>query len=271
MKNIFTLLSFLFIMHGAFAHGDVHERIRLLTQRIKENPEDVNLYLQRGQLYLRHENNENEAIADFEKALAIDNETSLAYLLESQAYLKLGNSPKALELVNTYLDLQSSNDEAYRTRAQIYITDKKYELAARDYDQAMKCRQHVYALQYMESADAWSMAGRSDLAIDRLKQGIDNMGFIITLYDRLVSEYYKTKEYQKALELIEIVLERIPNSETWMMKKGETEELLGEKEQALESYYKVLDLIEAMRPARRSTPAIKELQSKAKQSILSLR
>ena len=53
-----TLESFLLILltFSSLAHDDLHDRIQVITADIHKFPQDIDLYYQRGILYLEHEN-----------------------------------------------------------------------------------------------------------------------------------------------------------------------------------------------------------------------
>jgi tetratricopeptide (TPR) repeat protein len=257
-------------MGSVYAHGDLHEQIERITKKIEQDPGNVQLYLERGQLYLSHKEEKN-AIADFDKVISLDDEMFAAYLLKSQAYLSLKDYDKAMKWVNIFLSFQPKYFDAFHTRAQIHLLKDEYEAAAMDFDKVIQYSKYDRPLQFIEAADAWSDAGKSDLAVDRLQTGIERMGFLITFYDRLVKEYYLMNDYQSALNTINTILNKLPTNEKWMLEKGKTEVLLGRKEDARRSFETTLYLIGKLPPNLKNTKAMVKIKNEALAALESLK
>ena len=70
MRYIGSLI-FLLLGSSIFAHGPVHELIIEYTEKIEQDPQNAQLYLQRGEYY-RVDENFDAAYADFSKAEMLD-------------------------------------------------------------------------------------------------------------------------------------------------------------------------------------------------------
>jgi len=72
LRNILLLAGFLGLLAvKSFAHGDVHDRIVLLTQQISQSPSNASLYFNRADLY-RIDGDYTNALADLHRTAKLD-------------------------------------------------------------------------------------------------------------------------------------------------------------------------------------------------------
>ena len=116
-----TLVLRLFILLCmTLPHGDLHIRIREITQQINAAPHDMELRMKRGELYLQHEEFAN-AKEDFSTCLrnGFQNERVLTGV--STAYMQLMRIDSALYYVDLVLNSAPEDLSALELKANILI------------------------------------------------------------------------------------------------------------------------------------------------------
>jgi tetratricopeptide (TPR) repeat protein len=93
-----------------------------------------------------------EALADLDRAIALDGKHAPAYRLRGELTREAGGNPaRAEEDLTTAIKLNPQDAEAYELRGVIYTGQRRVERAIADYDQAIKLRP--------DNAQAWSDRG----------------------------------------------------------------------------------------------------------------
>jgi tetratricopeptide (TPR) repeat protein len=93
-----------------------------------------------------------EALADLDRAIALDGKHAPAYRLRGELTREAGGNPaRAEEDLTTAIKLNPQDAEAYELRGVIYTGQHRVERAIADYDQAIKLRP--------DDAQAWSDRG----------------------------------------------------------------------------------------------------------------
>ena len=164
--------SELFFIHGnvAYKKGNYEDAIKFYSEAIEKTPDFADAYNNRGTVKMAS-NKLEEAIADFEKALSIDNEFTLAKYNLGEAYSNTQELDKSFELLkqietkykdssfyfvtlsnvlikrnnyveaNTYLinaiRLDKNNDKALTNLGFIQYSEKKYNEAKVSFERAI--------------------------------------------------------------------------------------------------------------------------------------
>src|ERR1043165_4598850 len=90
----FILLLLLTVTSRLAAHGDLHERIEAVTQKILTNPSDPDFLLQRADLHRQHEEFD-AALTDLEKAEQLKPNWVLVPLQRARIHFDLGKFSRA--------------------------------------------------------------------------------------------------------------------------------------------------------------------------------
>jgi len=107
---------------------DTVETIESISEQIRENPENAQLFVRRAHLQ-REAENIDEAINDLEIALKVDSLLPKVYNELGDLYLTRGESGKAKDLLIKCLELFPMNAEARLKLAQIYYYVQMYKEA----------------------------------------------------------------------------------------------------------------------------------------------
>ena len=111
--NLVTMalgVCWLEVAAAAWGHGDEHEAIEKLSERIKASPESARLPLERAALYARH-GEFALALQDLEKAEALDENLDAVRALRARIWWKMGKPTVARALQETYLQKHPEDDQ----------------------------------------------------------------------------------------------------------------------------------------------------------------
>lgn len=104
------------------------EKLTILDAKIKKNPNDAELYYQRGQILLELQK-VNEAIVDFLHATELDDKKPAYFTALGNAYFMNGDVANSYEALQNALSLDPKNLEALNKLAEISYLSKDYERA----------------------------------------------------------------------------------------------------------------------------------------------
>ena len=212
LRSILLFILFLFFLSGNInAHGDLHKRIKEVSEQIKNYPDSAYLYLKRGKLYLQHESYK-KSLADLNKSQRLGYNSIEQELLFAKTHLKLEDYLKSINYSSGIIEKDPMNVRAIRLRALTYFEIGNFYQAANDYDDVLRFASEKIPENYIEAANAWELQKTEESnqrAIDILKTGIDKIGPIISLYDRILELYLDHQDHDAAiliqLEIIDLM------------------------------------------------------------------
>jgi tetratricopeptide (TPR) repeat protein/predicted aspartyl protease len=104
------------------------------------------------------------AIADYDRAIALDPKVPGLYLERAKARLRTGDKPRASEDLARALQLKPDFDEALLLRGLLHLQAEPPEQANADFDAALAVTSDKTSLQ-LQIAQSYSAAGRFELAV----------------------------------------------------------------------------------------------------------
>ena len=141
----FILLLLCLPLH-ALAHSDGHERMKQLDAQIRNEPDNAELHLRRGRLYIE-ENHFEEARADLEKTLALAPTQHGARYFLAEALLYGGKAELAEQQAQRFIDAHGAQElgalsRGYWLLGQARLAQQHPEAAIAAYRMALKahCR-----------------------------------------------------------------------------------------------------------------------------------
>lgn len=172
------------------------QEIENASNAIKTNPKDVDAYLRRAQMQGSLKNYD-AVIADTNRVIQLDPNSSRAYFLRSIARRALGDQQGAaadaqkeavlcqaqlLEETNQNVRSNPNDVDAYITRAQVLSSLKDYKGAIADCNQALRIKPHS-AEAYLERGTAWKQLKNYKRAIADVDQAIHFDSSLIEAYE----------------------------------------------------------------------------------------
>jgi tetratricopeptide (TPR) repeat protein len=198
------------------------------------------IYGRRGMAYLSSDEYQR-AIADFDRALALDPAYASAYLLRGIAYSSLSDYQHAIENFNRALALDSRNTFAYAHRAIANRKLKNYEQAIADFDYALILDPQLDGAQLLRSLTYEEF--------DEARRGLGDFDYTLELnpYDAQAyalrgMAYYSLNEYQRAIQNLNHALELDPNDAQVYASRGRVYLELGDIGQAMADFHRSLEL-----------------------------
>jgi tetratricopeptide (TPR) repeat protein len=262
MRRFYILLIGLGLCLKAVPHGDLHERIAAVTEQIKADSLNGELFQKRGMLYVQHDEFA-EAMADFRQALTLDADLLPSYLGMAQVYLHDQQVDSGLIAVNVFLSNFPTNPGALQTRVSLYQLGGRHNLAVADLRFLIDSAPDSRPEHHIDLARAILLADSNDRAsaIEALLTGLEHFGFVISLYEELVAMSLAADDFDSALGYIDEVIEALDRKETWLVRKAEVLATCGRHAEALESYQVAADAIAQLPPYIRNTYSVLTIQN----------
>jgi predicted negative regulator of RcsB-dependent stress response len=99
---------------------------------------------------------------------------------------------------------------------------------------------------------------------------MDRLGPVVALAMSAIEIEVDLGRFDSALARVDRLAARSPRQETWLAQRGEILEAAQRREEARASYVRVLTEIEKLPAQRRRTPAMTQLQSRARAGLARL-
>jgi tetratricopeptide (TPR) repeat protein len=241
------------------AHGDLHQQIAEVTARIRKDPRNPLLYVERGQLY-RTNKQYRSSLADCARALRLDPVLKEAHLCRVLTLAVSAPKATAVRELTAVLDRYPDAVDARVARARLFAAMGRFAEADQDYAAAVS--RHASPDWYLE----WSAAlkrGRHPRAIVVLDEGIATLGPIVTLQDAAIDLDVAAGRYDAALARVDTVVQQIPKSPLWLVRKAVILERAKRLDAAQDAYLHTIAVIEKL-PGGRRTRAVEQVLVKAR-------
>ncbi|MCX6564146.1 MAG: protein kinase [Candidatus Aminicenantes bacterium] len=122
---------------------DAEKRIRILQELTKAYPQEKQVHYELGQYYNDRLKNP-EAIAEYEKALALDPDFGMALNQAGYNYAKIKNFEKAVQCFERYAAINPGQANPIDSLAELYFHMGKFEEAKAKYQEALDIRPDFY-------------------------------------------------------------------------------------------------------------------------------
>lgn len=257
---------------AAAAEFDLRQQLIDLTEQIRKQPRDAELYLNRGDLY-RAQQNWDAAQADYDYAWALNPKLPVIDFARGRMFLEANWPLSARLALDRFLAKQSNHVEALVLRARALTRLEDRLAAARDFTRAIELTPESRPDLYIERAQALAAAGESHVtdALRGLDEGIKKLGPLVTLQSSAIDIEVAARHYDSALARLEVATSASPRKETWLARKGEILQQAGRNDQARAAFAAALEAIDALPPGRRNVPAMLELQNRLRQQLQNLK
>ena len=165
-----------YINRGNFycKHGEQDLAINDYNKVLELDPNNVDAYIGRGNAYT---NTGHLAQKDLNKAIELNPNDFRAYIARSIIYLNIGQKDLALEDANKAVELNPNNPEVYNNRGFIYHDLKQYDSALQEYNKALE----------LEPKNFKAYKGRGMIYFDmqEYEQAIEELSKCIEIYPEL--------------------------------------------------------------------------------------
>lgn len=249
----------------AHAHEGLHEQIAAITAKIKRDPKNASLYLQRGELHRLH-HDWTRAAADYDRAARLQPGLAIVDFARGRMLFESGRPQRAKLVLDRFLTQQPNHFDAVMTRARVLAKLGSTDDAVNDFTRAIA--QSPDPELYLERAELLAKDGKHmDEALIGLDEGIKQLGPIVTLQLPAIELELRRQNYDGALNRLDLIAAQSERKEAWLVRRGEILTLAGRDEEARAAFNAALVAIEALPPARRQSKAVTALQVRARSAL----
>ncbi|CAN0419645.1 unnamed protein product [Scytosiphon promiscuus] len=221
-KRTLLILLFLSLSLQLFAHGDLSMRIAEKTVAISENPNNAELYYERGLLYQQHIEYSN-ALEDYHKSQALGNTDKAVYYSIAELHYLTEDYNEALKSIGSYLQVDSIDVRAKKLEAQILFQLQAYKTALEAYRyviHTMTDSRPEYILEYCDIILAENHKNYK-VALEAIQAGLDQLGpHTLSLQLKKLDYLKESGQTEKALEQYNYFILQYNRKEFWYYKKA---------------------------------------------------
>ena len=265
--GIWLLAALVLVPSFLTAHPGIETRIEIVTEKIRQDPGNAELYVRRGELHREHRD-WDAALADFGRAAELDPGLATVHLARGLLYFDTERFAEAATELDRFL-LENPNDSRGRTaRARVWVQLGKHAAAAEDYDRAVAQSPRLTPQLYLERARAWAGAGERHVgrAILGLDEGMEKLGRIVTLQSFAIELDLRVGSYDSALKRLDQIAGSLPK-ERLLRRRGDILRAAGRNTDARFAYTQAADHIDSLPPHRQSAKPLTELRGELKAAL----
>jgi tetratricopeptide (TPR) repeat protein len=251
------LLLALTLSHTGPVHADaaVAERIRALSLRIEQDPDNQSLRLQRSMAYFNN-NQTDLALAEVRTAEAVGDPVNAAFTHGALLY-KMGDYATAQPYFDRYLKAYPGHQGALKYRARLLRDTGQNRKAIADFETLLALSDSLDPGYYIDTARLMAdLPDRgTDEALSLLDARVAQRGPIISLQQFAIELERERGNFQGAIERMAHLDQRLKATPQWQVEVAELLLLAEQPEEALP----YLALAQEQLKSARATPAHREL------------
>ncbi|HEX5886893.1 MAG TPA: tetratricopeptide repeat protein [Pyrinomonadaceae bacterium] len=251
----------------ARAHEGLHEQIVAITAKIKRDPKNASLYLQRGELHRLHRD-WARASADYDRAARLQPDLKIVDLARGKMFFESGRLQRAKFTLDRFLRNQPNHFEGLITRARVLAKLGAHSDAVNAFTQALAASPVPDPELYIERAQV--LAGdeqRASEALTGLDEGIQKLGPLVTLQQAAIDLELRRRNYDGALSRVDLIAAQSERKEAWLVRRGELLKLAGRDEEARAAFNAALVAIESLPRELRQSRTVAALQLRARTAL----
>lgn len=268
--NLWLLVTCALAISGltSQAHGPLSELIVTVTDQLKADPNNAKLYLERSDLYRRHQEWE-AAESDLANAAAHDASLPEIKLTRAALLLDRGKAQEAEKEVTSFLEKSPSNISGLWLRSKCREALGQHAEAATDLDLMLKSITEPWPDVYLDRAILWQKAGTEHFehALKGLEDGIAKCGPLLTLEKVAMELEIALHRNDAAQKRIDGVLTQFPRNIDWLEMKARLLQTMGKKPEAEQVCKAALSILESLPSQRRSAPAIQAMEKNLRELL----
>jgi predicted Zn-dependent protease len=257
-------LALLVLAAPLFAHEGLHSQIVEMTERIRSDPANAALHLQRGELYRLHEQFEL-AERDYDRAAALDPHLHSVDLGRGRLWTASGRTSDAIGALQRYVAAEPDDPEGHIALARALVSAGRPSEGALEYTAALRGLPDPDIA--IERAHTLLAAGRPDEALRGLDEILARLGPVVTLQLTAIDVEVHRGDLDGALRRIDAALATTPRNEMWLERRGDILLCAGRAAEAREAYTAALEAIASLPPERRATRAMADRERRLRMAL----
>lgn len=215
------MASLLLLAGAAWAHPELLQQIQRLNAEIAAQPGNLELLLQRGDLY-RRDGNFEAATRDFKAAREIDPNYTEYDFYSGRLALEMGDRQKALDQLGLYLQQNPDHAAAWTLHGDAQLALGRPLEAAGDYAQAISTSAHPSPTLFVQQAQALDKAGQQHqpAALQVIDQGLQLFPREVSLLGLGTDIALALGEHEKALGYMDVLPAPIRALPQWQAREA---------------------------------------------------
>ncbi|MDL5514982.1 hypothetical protein QSE00_24445 [Arenibacter sp. M-2] len=221
-KRTLLIILMLSLSMPLLAHGDLSMRIAEKTIAISEDPDNSELYYERGLLYQQHMEYDN-ALEDYLKSQSMGNSNKALYYQIAEVHFLTKAYQEALQSINSYLELDSMDLSAKKLQAQIHFNLKSYKKSLEGYRTVILNMKDIRPEDVLEYCNIILAENNKNYkaALKAIEYGLDQLGpHTISLQLKKLDYLKDAGLTEKALEQYNYFILEYSRNEFWYFKKA---------------------------------------------------
>jgi predicted Zn-dependent protease len=235
---------------GAHAHGDIHTQIEVVSESLRTDPNNAELYHKRGELHRAHREY-RAALADYQRAQRLAPDLRVVHLSRGRALLETGQLEQAQRALTRFLELGPTHAEALQLRARALARLGRRARADADFGAALASIDDPSPDLFLERADNLARAGKLADAMIVLDRAVELLGPLVTLHSAALELELRLGRYDAALSRIGALLAAAPRPEEWLARKADVLALAGRLDEARAARVEALLALERLPRSKR--------------------
>lgn len=261
---------FLGLSFNAQAHGTYHELVSVASQKIAEQPQRAELYVERGRLHLEHQDWQSTLI-DLERADRLAPESHLTEILRAQACALAGLWDAAKSELDRFLNLQPNHPGALLQRARVLNQLGDKEASVRDYRRSLEFTSNAEPDLYQEVSNAFEKIGAAEESVRVLDQALARFGNVPAMILQAVELEMSHGRIDSALKRLLAMQTVALRPEPWMAKRASLLARAGRLDEAQQTWQALADHLALLPGQERSSHAMLLLREQANTALSALR
>jgi tetratricopeptide (TPR) repeat protein/S1-C subfamily serine protease len=210
------------------------------NKAIAINPNYADAYNIRGTVYL-NQKKWDLAVADLNKAIELNPDNSLTYTVRGAVYTQQQKLDLALADYNKAIELNPNDAQGYTGRAFVYLDQKKWDLAMPDYSKAIAINPND-AQGYINRGNVYSDLQQWDLAVADYNKAIAINPNLAQAYYNRGTVYFNRQKWDLALADFNQAIELNPNDAQGYIIRGLFYRELKEWDLAIADFTQAIEL-----------------------------
>jgi len=185
----------------------------------------------------------DQAIVEYEKAIALDPELVTAYSNRGGVYLNLGEYEQAIADCDRAIELDPELTSAYYNRGGVYLNLGDYKQAIADYDRAIELDPEL-AMAYSNRGYAYDEIEQYEQALANYDKAIELAPELAKAYGNRAVTFAKLEQYEQAMADCDQAIALDRNLATAYLTRGLIHWELGDQDRARADLEQVVELTE---------------------------
>ena len=250
------------------AHQQISLKLDQLNAEIAAHPDDVELYVQRSELY-RLNREWTLAEADLETAIGLTPDDPDIQFHLGRLWFEAGQPARARAALDRFIAARPDHVEGLLIRGRALGALGEHLAAAADYDRVIARLNQPEPEHYLDRA-RWLVAeggAHVDAGLRGIDEAIARLGPIVTLIAFAIDVETGRGRYDAALARFASLPEVVAERPDWLARRGDVLRAAGRDREASTAYADALAAIEGLSAKRRSVKATIALEARLRRLL----